>query len=96
MNLPERKVRMLKMNLLWTPPVRDLVERDLDHFRFGVVDPRDPAVVEPDMGVGCCWHTSSGGTLSRRHGGFNGRKQRLRRETTMTLKWISQRLEMDA
>jgi hypothetical protein len=29
---------MLKMNLLWNPPVRDLVERDLNHFRFGVVD----------------------------------------------------------
>ena len=56
----------LLVNLLWTSPARDLVECDLGHFRFGVVNPRAPGIVGPDMSAGGRWQASSSGNLSRR------------------------------
>src|SRR5438094_380237 len=37
--------------------VSDLIQRNLDHFGSGFIDPRNAAVVEPDMSVNSCWHT---------------------------------------
>jgi len=58
MNLRQRKVRVLKMDLLWTPPMRDLVLRDFNDFRSSVVYPRNSAVVDSNMSAGDKWHTS--------------------------------------
>ena len=44
-------MRMLKMDFLRAPPMRDLVEHNLDHLRSGVVDPRDAAVIVAGIAI---------------------------------------------
>ena len=56
-NLSKREVRMLEMDLLGAPAMCDLIQRNLDRLGSGVVDPREAAVIEPDMSVGYYWHT---------------------------------------
>jgi hypothetical protein len=56
MNLPEREMRMLEMNLLGAPAMAGLIQRNLDHFCCSVVDPRNAAVIEADMSVAYRWH----------------------------------------
>ena len=56
MNLAQREVGMLEMDLFCAPPVRNLIERNLDYFRCRIVDPGDTAVIEADMSLGYCGH----------------------------------------
>jgi len=49
-NLRQRQMRMLEMNFFRTPPVGDHVQCHLDDFRIRVVNPRDVALIEPNMG----------------------------------------------
>src|SRR2546423_3337566 len=51
-------MRMLEMDFLGAPTVGDLIQRNLDHFDSGLIDPCNSAVVEPDMSINCSWHTS--------------------------------------
>jgi hypothetical protein len=48
---------MLEMDFLSAPPVRDVVERNLEDFGSGVVDPGNPAIIQANMTLGYCWHT---------------------------------------
>jgi hypothetical protein len=50
MNLRERKVRMLEMDFLRTPPVGDPVQRHLDDLGIDIIDPGHTAVIKPNMG----------------------------------------------
>jgi hypothetical protein len=43
------KMRMLKVNLLRTPPLNQLVKRDLNNLRVGASDPGDSALVQLNM-----------------------------------------------
>jgi hypothetical protein len=45
-------MRMLEMNFFRAPPVRDVVERNVNHLGRSVIDPRDAVVIETDMTVG--------------------------------------------
>lgn len=49
-------MRMLEMNLLRAPAMRDLVERNLNDLRRSAVDPRNAAIIEADMSVSYSWH----------------------------------------
>jgi hypothetical protein len=55
-NLAQREVGMLEMDLFCAPAVRNLIERNLDYFRCRIVDPGDTAVIEADMSLGYCGH----------------------------------------
>jgi len=57
-NLCQRKVRVLKMNLFWAPTVGNLILRDFNDLCSSVVYPRNPVVVESNMSAGDRWHTS--------------------------------------
>src|SRR6266508_2926600 len=50
---------MLEMNFFSAPAMRDLIQRNLDHFCSGVVDPRKAAVIKSDMIGHYCWHSQS-------------------------------------
>ena len=50
-------MRMLEMNFFSAPPMRNLIQRNLDYFCCSVVDPGDTALIEADMIASYCWHT---------------------------------------
>src|SRR5580658_4304864 len=41
-NLPQRKMRMLNMDFVRAPTVRDVVQHDFDNLDVGVVNPSPP------------------------------------------------------
>jgi len=49
MDLSQRKMRMLKVDFLGTPAVRDHIQSDFAHFGVGVIDPSGAAAIQPDM-----------------------------------------------
>lgn len=49
MNLRERKVRMLDMDFVRAPTVRDMVQYDFDNLRVCIIDPCPPFGVTVDM-----------------------------------------------
>ena len=57
-NLRERQVGMLKMNFFGAPSVSDHVLGYFDDFRVGLVNPGNPALVEPDVCCRYCRHAS--------------------------------------
>jgi len=52
-NLGEREVRMLEVDFLGTPAVRNHIEGHFDVLGVSVINPSRAALIEPD--VGCCW-----------------------------------------
>lgn len=74
-DLSQRKVRMLKMNLLGTPAVRNVVERHLDDFHLCVVNPRHTPFIEANMNWRGRWHIKNVINLAGGWQAFNSKKQ---------------------
>ncbi len=62
MDLPKGEVRMLEVDFLRAPAVREVIEGNLDDLRVGVIDPRQSSGIEPDVRGGhrcVCGHFRS-------------------------------------
>jgi hypothetical protein len=59
MNLGERQIGVLLVNLFRTPAIRTLIEDDFDHLDIRVVNPRNAALVQVNVGCGCRAHGAS-------------------------------------
>jgi hypothetical protein len=55
MNLCQREVRLLIVQLLGTPPVCEMVQDHLDYFDVGLVNPGAPIGVGPNVACGNCF-----------------------------------------
>jgi hypothetical protein len=47
------------MDFLRAPAMCELIERNLDYFCCGIIDPRNAAVIESNVSLGYSWHDSS-------------------------------------